>query len=146
MKISYSWRWTLTKLANSHEIRSWRLTLTKYRTLTKFIRDGELLRNKKKPSWKYGHESAPCTVMKISYSWRWALTKLANSHEIHSWRWTLTKLANSHEIHSWRWTLTKYYEKTVMKILMKTWLLFSTKIIAQILEIEEHAWANAFSF
>jgi hypothetical protein len=59
-----------------------------------------------------------------------------NPHEISKFSRNSFMTVNSHEI----------LKKTIIKILMKTWLLFSTKIIAQILEIEEHAWANAFSF
>jgi hypothetical protein len=111
------------EIPNSHELHSWQWTLTKYK---KNRHENMVMRVLHTPSWKLAiHEG------ELS---RNPFVKV-NSHEI----------LNSHEIYSWRWTLTKY-QKTVMKILMQTWLLFSTKIIVQILEIEEHAWTNVFSF
>jgi hypothetical protein len=99
----------------SHEINFMRVTLTKYQTLTKSFRDGDLSRN----SAKYCHENTDANLVATLFSWGWLsctpTTKWIRGGEL-SWKWDF------HESiivrgDAWRCTLTHYFcgSKTVFR-------------------------------
>jgi hypothetical protein len=107
--------WNPFVKVNSHEIHSWRCTLTKYQTLMKSIRDGDLSRN----TQKNRHENTDANLAITLFSWEWPS------------RWTLMKIIHGGKLSrkcvfresisvrgdAWRCTLTHYFResKTVFR-------------------------------
>jgi hypothetical protein len=113
------------KIATSHEIYLWRWTLTKYqtltksirevnsheipKTLTKSIREGELLRN----TTKNRHENTDTNLMVTLFSWGWPLwtpaMKRISGGEL-SWNVIFVSIILSFD--GWRCTLTHYFRES----------------------------------
>jgi hypothetical protein len=106
----HSWRWTLTKYQTlTKSIREGEL-LTKYRILTKSVREGELSRN----TTKNRHENTDANLVAILFSWEWLsrtpVTKRMRGGELS--RKCVFRVSITASVNAWRCTLTNYFRES----------------------------------